>query len=43
VDDDLAPLQYCTDLDYLDLGHNKITDLSFVHNLPKAEGSDRRQ
>lgn len=37
VDDDLAPLQYCTDLVYLDLGHNKITDLSFVHNLPKLK------
>ena len=29
----LAPLQYCTDLVALDLGHNKITDLSFLSGL----------
>lgn len=34
----LADLQYCTDLKYLDLGHNiKITDLSFLENLTKLE------
>ncbi len=30
-------LQYCTDLVYLDLGHNKITDLSFVKYVPKLK------
>ena len=29
----LAPLQYCTDLVALDLGHNKITDLNFLSGL----------
>lgn len=37
VDDDLAALQYCTELVYLDLGHNKITNLSFVQYLPKLK------
>lgn len=35
VDADLAALQYCKDLVYLDLDGNKITDLSFLKNLPK--------
>lgn len=33
----LAPLQYCTDLIALDLGHNKITDLSFLSGLKKLK------
>lgn len=34
----LADLKYCTDLKYLDLGHNiNITDLSFLSNLTKLE------
>ncbi len=33
TDEDTAAFQYCTDLVYLDLGGNKITDLSFVKNL----------
>ena len=35
TDEDVAGLQYCTDLVYLDLTNNKITDLSFVKNLLK--------
>lgn len=34
-DADAAGLQYCTDLVYLDLVNNKITDLSFVKSLLK--------
>ena len=35
TNEDVAGLQYCTDLVYLDLTNNKITDLSFVKNLLK--------
>ncbi len=35
TDADLAAFQYCKDLVYLDLDGNKITDLSFLKNLPK--------
>lgn len=35
TDADLAAFQYCTDLVYLDLDGNKITDLSFLKSLPK--------
>ncbi len=35
TDADAANLMYCTDLVYLDLTNNKITDLSFVKNLLK--------
>ncbi len=34
-DADAAGLQYCTDLVYLDLVNNKITDVSFAKNLLK--------
>ncbi len=35
---DMADLKYCTDLKYLDLGHNiTVTDLSFLSNLTKLE------
>lgn len=34
-DEDAAALQYCTDLVYLDLSNNMITDVSFVKNLTK--------
>ena len=30
---DFAPLRYCTDLRALDLGHNRITDISFLEPL----------
>jgi Leucine-rich repeat (LRR) protein len=30
-----ADLRYCTDLVYLDVGHNKLTDLSFLEGLTK--------
>lgn len=35
TDEDAAGLQYCTDLVYLDLANNKLTDISFVKNLLK--------
>lgn len=35
TDEDAAGLQYCTDLVYLDLVNNKLTDISFVKNLLK--------
>ena len=35
---DPSPLQYCTDIKYLDLGHNEdMTDLSFTMYMPKLE------
>ncbi len=35
---DLVDLKYCTDLKYLDLGHNEtIEDVSFLKYLPKLE------
>lgn len=37
-DDEARKLQYCTDLKYLDLGHNScITDISFVNTMPNLE------
>lgn len=35
TDEETAMFQYCPDLVYLDLGNNKITDVSFVKFLPK--------
>lgn len=35
TDEDAANLMYCTDLVYLDLTNNKISDISFVKNLLK--------
>ncbi|MCE5187872.1 MAG: leucine-rich repeat domain-containing protein [Eubacteriales bacterium] len=35
TNEETAMLQYCTDLVYLDLGGNKISDVSFVQYLPK--------
>ena len=36
--DDASVLKYCTDVKYLDLGHNDdLADLSFVSNMPKLE------
>ena len=35
---DASPLQYCTKLKYLDLGHNdELADFSFVANMPDLE------
>ena len=35
---DSTPLMYCTDVKYLDLGHNEeMTDLSFAMYMPKLE------
>lgn len=37
-DEQVAVLKYCTDVKYLDLGHNEaITDLSFISSMPKLE------
>lgn len=37
-DSDVQVLKYCTDVKYIDLGHNeKITDISFVAYMPKLE------
>lgn len=35
TDEDVAGLMYCTDLVYLDLSGNKLTDISFVKSMPK--------
>lgn len=34
---DVEPLKYCTDVKYLDLGHNCIEDISFVEYMPELE------
>ena len=35
---DTSPLQYCTNIKYLDLGHNdEMPDISFVAHMPKLE------
>lgn len=37
-DSDLEVLKYCTDVKYIDIGHNEIlTDLSFVEYMPELE------
>ena len=36
-DKQLAELKYCTKVKYLDIGHNGITDLSFVRYMPDLE------
>lgn len=35
--ENVAPLKYCTDVKYLDLGHNIIGDISFVASMPDLE------
>ncbi|NLC72308.1 MAG: hypothetical protein GX684_00825 [Ruminococcaceae bacterium] len=35
--EDLGSLKYCTDLVYLDIGHNMIDDISFVEYMPNLE------
>lgn len=35
TDTEVEALKYCTDLVYLDVGHNKITSLSFLEGLTK--------
>jgi len=34
---DVQVLKYCTDLSYLDLGHNRVSDLTFMEYLPDLE------
>lgn len=37
-DDDVSELQYCTDVKYMDIGHNEeLHDISFVASMPKLE------
>ena len=36
-DRDTAPLKYCTELVALDLGHNFISDISFLQYMPKLK------
>ena len=37
-DSDVQVLKYCTDVKYIDLGHNeRITDISFAAYMPKLE------
>jgi len=36
-DKDFAPLKYCRDLVALDLGHENVSDLSFLYNMPKMK------
>ena len=35
--EDVEVLKYCTDVKYLDLGHNTIEDISFVSYMPNLE------
>lgn len=35
TEEDLASLRFCRDLVALDIGHNAVTDLSFLYDLPK--------
>ena len=35
--DDVKGLQYCTELKYLDIGHNRIDSIAFVEQMPKLE------
>lgn len=38
TDENCAPLQYCTDAVYIDLGHNStLHDISYFRNMPKLE------
>lgn len=37
TDKDFAPIKYCRDLVALDLGHENISDLSFLYNMPKLK------
>ncbi len=38
TDDNTEPLKYCTDVKYLDIGHNEtLTDLSFIGYMTKLE------
>ncbi|MDO4492713.1 MAG: hypothetical protein Q4C53_02365 [Clostridia bacterium] len=34
---DVQPLIYCTELEGLDLGHNEVRELDFLHYLPKLK------
>lgn len=35
TNEDVKVLKYCTDMRALDLGHNKVTDISFLQNMPE--------
>lgn len=36
-DETVHDLMYCTDVKYLDMGHNVLTDISFIYYMPKLE------
>ena len=36
-DDTTADLKYCTDVRYLDMGHNVMTNIDFINYMPKLE------
>jgi len=35
TDEELGVLRYCTGLKALDIGHNRVTDLSFLYDMPE--------
>lgn len=37
TNEDVKVLKYCTDMEALDLGHNKVTDISFLQHMPKLK------
>lgn len=37
TNDDVQVLKYCTDMVALDLGHNKVTDISFLQYMPELK------
>lgn len=37
TNDDIQVLKYCTDMVALDLGHNKVTDISFLQYMPELK------
>lgn len=37
TNEDVKVLKYCKDMEALDLGHNKVTDISFLQYMPKLK------
>lgn len=36
-DETIQPIKYCTDIKYLDVGHNEISKIDFIENMPNLE------
>lgn len=36
-DENIQPIKYCTDIKYLDVGHNEISKIDFIKNMPNLE------